>query len=56
MNQEAQEDTTEKQAGEEGHQMMHVSFSQGGKLPDNWAYLDGCSAVTAFKKKKFLED
>ncbi len=35
MNQEAQEDTTEKQAGEEGHQMMHVSFSQGGKLPDN---------------------
>ena len=56
MNQEAQEDTTEEQAGEEGHQMMHVSFSQGGELPDNGASLDGCSTVTAFKNKKFLEN
>ena len=35
MNQEAQEDTTEEQAGEEGRQMMHVTFSQGGELPDD---------------------
>ena len=56
MNQETQEDTTKEQAGKEGHQMMHVSFSQGGELPDNRAYLDGCSTVTAFKYKKFLEN
>jgi hypothetical protein len=56
MNQEAQEDTTKEQAGKEGHQMMHVSFSQGGELPDDRAYLDGCSTVTAFKNKKFLEN
>jgi hypothetical protein len=56
MNQEAQEDTTEEQAGKEGHQMMHVSFSQGGELPDDRAYLDGCSTVMAFKNKKFLEN
>jgi hypothetical protein len=35
MNQEAQEDTNEEQAGEEGRLMMHVTFSQGGKLPDD---------------------
>ncbi len=56
MNQEAQEDTTEEQAGKEGHPMMHISFSQGGELPDNQAYLDGCSPVTVFKNKKFLEN
>ncbi len=56
MNQEAQEDTTEEQAGKEVHQMMHVSFSQGGELPDDRAYLDGGSTVTAFKNKKFLEN
>ena len=36
--------------------MMHVSFSQGGELPDDQAYLDGCSTVTACKNKKFLEN
>ena len=56
MNQESQEDATEEQAGEEGCQMMHVTFSQGGELPDDRAYLDGCSTVTAFKNKKFLEN
>ena len=56
MNQEAQEDTTEEQAAKEGHQMIHISFSQGGELPDDQAYLDGCSTVTAFKNKKFLEN
>jgi hypothetical protein len=56
MNQEAQEDTTKEQAGKEGHQMIHVSFSQGGELPDDRAYLDGCSTMTAFQNKKFLEN
>jgi len=56
MNQEAQEDIAEEQAGEEGRQMMHVTFSQGKELPDDRAYLDGCSMVTAFKNKKFLEN
>ena len=56
MNQEAQEEATEEQACEEGRQMMHVTFSQGGELPDDRAYLDGCSTVTAFKNKKFLEN
>jgi hypothetical protein len=28
---------------------------QADKLPDNKAYLDGCSMVTAFKSKKHLE-
>ena len=56
MNQEAQEDATEEQAGEEGRQMTHVTLSQGGELPDDRAYLDGCSTVTAFKNKKFLEN
>ena len=36
--------------------MMHASFSQGGELLDDRAYLDGCSTVTAFKNKKFLEN
>jgi hypothetical protein len=35
---------------------MHVSLSQGGELPDDQAYLDGCSTVTAFKNGKFLSD
>ncbi len=30
MNQEAQEDATEEQAGEEGRQMMHVTFTRRG--------------------------
>jgi hypothetical protein len=29
---------------------------QGGALPDNRAYLDGCSTVTAFKARKYLAD
>jgi len=56
MNQEAQEDTAKEQADEEGHQMMHVTFSQGGELLDDRAYLDGCLTMTAFKSKKFLEN
>jgi hypothetical protein len=36
--------------------MMHITFSQGRELPDDRACLDGCSTVTAFKNKKFLEN
>ncbi len=28
---------------------------QGGMLPGNRAYLDGCSTVTAFKNDKYLK-
>ncbi len=39
----------------DGHQLLHVSLTQGGNLPDNRAYLDGCLTVTAFKNKRFLK-
>jgi hypothetical protein len=29
---------------------------QVDELPDNRAYLDGCSTVTAFKSKQYLEN
>ena len=35
--------------------MLHLSLTQGGELPDNRAYLDGCSTVTAFKNEKYLQ-
>jgi hypothetical protein len=56
MNLDAQEDGAEGQAVEESHRLMHVSLSQGGELPNDQAYLDGCSTVTAFKNGKFLRD
>ncbi len=31
-------------------------LAQGGALPDNRAYLDGCSTVTAFKTTKYLKE
>ena len=55
MNLNSQEDEqAQEQAGEEGHQMLHVSMTQGGDLPNNQAYLDRCSTVTAFNNDKFL--
>ncbi len=41
---------------EEGHQHLNVSFLQGDALPDNQAYLDGCSTVTAFKTDRYLKN
>jgi hypothetical protein len=38
----------------EAHQLMHVMLTQGVALPNNRAYLDGCSTITAFKCKKYL--
>jgi hypothetical protein len=40
----------------EGHQLLNISFMQGESLPDNRAYLDGCSTVTAFKTDKYLKE
>ena len=40
---------------QEGHQLLNVSMLQGDALPDNSAYLDGCSTVTAFKADKYLQ-
>jgi hypothetical protein len=55
MNLDAQ-DEAEGQPAEDGHQLLHVSLTQGGDLPDDQAYLDGCSTVTAFKNKRFLKE
>ncbi len=52
MNVEAQDNGGEAQ--EEGHQLLNVTLAQGGALPDNQAYLDGCSTVMAFKNNKYL--
>jgi hypothetical protein len=32
-----------------------VTFAQGAESPENRAYLDGCSTVTAFKTDKYLK-
>ena len=45
----------EPEEQQEGHQLLNVSIVQGGVLPDNRAYLDGCSTVTAFKTDKYLK-
>ena len=54
MNLEAHEETTQEAAGD-AHQLFNVTLTQGGELPDDRVYLDGCSAVTAFKSDKYLK-
>ena len=57
MNIEAQgEEGGKEQEAQEGHQMLHVTLAQGGALPDDRAYLNGCSTVTAFKSDKHLKN
>ncbi len=46
----------EQEQPKEGHQLLNVTLAQAGELPDNWAYLDGCSTVTAFKTDKYLRE
>ncbi len=53
MNLEEQGKTKDQQ--EEGHQLLNVMLAQGGNLPENQAYLDRCSMVTAFKTDKYLK-
>jgi hypothetical protein len=55
MNLDAQEEG-EGQPVEDGHQLLHVSLTQGGDLPDDRAYLDGCLTVMTFKNKRFLKE
>jgi hypothetical protein len=38
------------------NQFLHVSMMQTDKLPDDQAYLDGCSRATSFKTKKYLNN
>jgi hypothetical protein len=40
----------------QAHQLLNVTLLQGGNLPDHWAYLNGCSTVTAFKSNKYLSE
>ncbi len=55
MNVRSQEEREQEQA-KEGHQLLNVTLAQAGELPDNQAYLDGCSTVTAFKTDKYLRE
>ena len=52
-NEEAEE---EHEGQSQGHQLLNVTLAQGGALPDNRAYLDGCLTVTAFKTDKYLKE
>ncbi len=52
MNLEAQEKTWTQ---DKARQLLNVMFAQGEALPDNRAYLDGCSMVITFKTKKYLK-
>ena len=56
MNLEAQGGGGEQEAVEDAHQLLHVTMTQGGELPDDRAYLDGCSTVTAFKNERYLRN
>ncbi len=54
MNLEAHKETTQETA-EDAHQLLNMTFAQGGELPDSRVYLDGCSTVTVFKSDKYLK-
>ena len=57
MNAEAQKEQGRKEEeAQEGHQLLHATLAQGGELPDDRAYLDRCSTVTAFKSDKHLKN
>ncbi|KAL3796182.1 hypothetical protein ACHAW5_005865 [Stephanodiscus triporus] len=46
----------EQEAAEDAHQLLNVTLTQGGELPGDRVYLDGCSTITAFKNKKYLKN
>jgi hypothetical protein len=54
MNLERNEEVEEQE--QEGHQLLNVALVQGGALPNNRAYLNECSMVTAFKTNKYLQE
>ncbi len=49
-------DIEEDQDGQTTHKFFHVSMLQADELPGNHVYLEGCSTVTAFKTKKYLDN
>ncbi len=53
MNLEEQGQPKEEQ--KKGHQLLNVTLAQASDLPENQAYLNGCSIVTAFKSDKYLK-
>jgi hypothetical protein len=55
MNLEAGQDEGDTIPIEEGHQLLHLSLAQRGQLPDNRAYLDGCSTMMASKSDQFFK-
>jgi hypothetical protein len=55
MNVRSQEEREQEQP-KEGHQLLNVMLTQAGELPDNQAYLDGCSTVTVVKTDKYLRE
>jgi hypothetical protein len=52
----AVEGNEEQEEVKEGHQLLNGILMQGTVLPENKAYLDGCSTVTAFKSDKYLKN
>ncbi len=54
MNLEAQKESAQEPA-KDSQQLFNVTLAQGGELPDNRVYLNGCLTVTAFKNDKFLK-
>ena len=44
------------QEGQVALQFFHYSMLQADELPDHQAYLNGCSTVTAFKTRRYLEN
>jgi hypothetical protein len=54
MNLQEQQDGGEVKQ-QQGHQLLNIVLMQGGTLPNNQAYLDGCSTVTIFKNDKYLK-
>ena len=53
MHIEAEGEKPEEQ--QEGHQLLNMIMVQREALPNNRAYLDGYSTVTAFKTDKYLD-
>ena len=56
MSVEAQEEQGDNEQTKEGHQLLNITLAQGGALPDNRAYLNGCSTVTAFKSGEYVKN
>jgi hypothetical protein len=50
------EGNKEQEEVKKGHQLLNMTLMQGTPLPENRAYLDGCSTVTAFQCDKYLKN